>query len=262
MKLKLVELVSQPSTLPRSSLTEPDPQTIENLQSLGYLQGGTLRREDLLQVENDLIAACQTGRDPKDLIEFSTLVDRGRRYLVEGQPEGALRVLKQAQKIDGEDISLLNALAGAYMQLRRPDAAIVIYQRLLEIKPGDAGALGSLARVHCAAGQPQRAVELLEKAIEDSPSDFMHHLNLANVYLEMRAYQLADREYETALELAPDEEGKKVSVRLAMAFALIRRARIDDARDVLADILERHPDYGPARDMLRRMNAPPQRPGG
>ncbi len=252
MKDRLVALISQPATLPGSSTFEMDAEAEERLRSLGYIGGSSLPQESLDELENDLVRACQTGKDPKDMMDYNNLVMAASSYLVSNQPGRALRTLKKASDLSqGEiDDKLLNYRASAYTQLRLFDSAIETYYQLLELHPNDPGVLNNLALAYHNKGQSDRAVELLRDVVRRSPLFYNFHLNLGNVYDDLAEYDQADRLYAKALELAPNAAGKREEVRYNMALSLHRRGKSEDARSILENILQARPDHEQARSLL------------
>lgn len=254
MKERLVDMISQPASFPGSATFEMDADAEERLRSLGYITGSSLPKEDLEEIESNLIAACQTGKDPKDMIEYDNMLSTAMNYLVLSQPGRALRVLREARKmVDEEDPHLLSHMASAYRQLKLFDAAIETYKQILEIHPHESRTMSNLALAYHSKGHSTRAVEILSESVRQSPQFYEVHLNLANVYDDMRQYERADREYEAALELAPTAAGKREEVRYNIAVSLFRRDRIPEAQELLESVLEERPDHGDARELLNRL---------
>jgi len=256
MKSELVALVTSPGVVAGSSARfEMDADAEDRLRSLGYVDGTSPSQEDLEQINTDLIEACQTGKDPKNMMEYNNLVAMATGALADNQPAAALRLLRKAREMEGDNSQLLDRTGTAYSQLKLFGAAIETFEKALEVNPNDRGAMNSLAIAYHNSGQSQRAIEILEEVVARAPHFYEHHLNLANVYDDTGRFALADREYEQALELAPAAAGKRQEVQYNMALSLFRRERYAEAEKILESAVQARPDYQEARALLGRVTS-------
>ncbi len=257
MKDRLVELISRPGTLPGSSTFEMDAEAEERLRSLGYISASSLPEEGLDQVENDLVEACRTGDDPKDMMAYHNLVMAATNYLVLNQPGRALRTLKEARdtKAGEVDIQLLGHMASAYAQMKLFDSAIETYEEIFELHPEEVGMRNNMALAYHAKGQSKRAIEILKDVIERSALYHDFHVNLANVYDDLGKYELADRYYAEALELAPEAAGQREEVRFNIALSLYRRGKLEDAQALLLQVIEERPEHVDAGRLLETVRS-------
>ena len=275
LEAELVRLVSQAPPRPAAPRQELNSQAIESLRSLGYLTGASLPQDEVLQqVDTDLVAACTSGRDPKDMIEPASLIDRGVRYLGEGKPQEALRVVREARDKGGESLELLQALAPAFAELQMVDSALVAHQKILALLP-DAAAMSSSQKatyefvlnnmgvLYTKTGRLDRAEEAYRKAIASSPGSFQYHLNLALLYQDKGEFASADREFTAALDLAPATGEASQQIKLAWAYSLYRRGQLAEARKRVEEILATNPRDPRAQQLMVLLTAPlspPPRP--
>jgi arylsulfatase A-like enzyme/Tfp pilus assembly protein PilF len=256
MKDKLVRLITQPASLPGTSTFEMDEEAEERLRSLGYISASSIPEESLEQITTDLVAACQTGKDPKDMMAYANLLTGATTHLAANQPGRALRTLKEARDMSGgeTDIQLLGHMAGAYVQLKLFDAAIETYYEILELHPAEVGMKNNLALAYHSKGESGRAIEILKEVLERSSLYYEYELNIANVYDDVRKFDLADEHYARALERAPAAAGKREEVMYNIALSYYRRGRDADAAEVLREVIENRPDHSDAQSLLLRVN--------
>ncbi|MCK4546464.1 MAG: sulfatase-like hydrolase/transferase [Candidatus Eisenbacteria sp.] len=256
MKNKLVELITRPASLPGTSTFEMDAEAEERLRSLGYISASSIPDEQLEQITTDLVQACQTGKDPKDMMAYNNLVTSATTYLTRNQPGRALRTLKEARDMAGGDvdIQLLGHMAGAYVQLKLFDAAIETHREIIKRHPDEVGMRNNMALAYHSKGESSKAIEILRDVLERSSKYYEYYLNLANVYDDLRRFEMADPYYDKALELAPVAAGKREEVRFNIALSYQRRGRTADARDLLEAVLEVRPEHSDARALLETVN--------
>jgi len=101
----------------------------------------------------------------------------------------------------------------------------------------DRGHYTFLAHLYSAAGDPEGGLAVLEGAAEAFPEEFTYHYSAAGILEDEERYEEALAKAQLASEYAYGD----MSIRAAMTQARILEAmeRIDDARQVLTDALER-----------------------
>jgi Flp pilus assembly protein TadD len=147
--------------------------------------------------------------------------------------------------------------------LQRFDDARVFYGRVLEIEPWnqDAGALleksGQAAATStppaadrtpatyqkaqelASAGRHQEAVEVLETLIGNEPDDALAHNDLGVLYLQTGEPEKAQRHYERACGLAPENTTFKKNLA---DYYWVQMGRMEDALKAYVEILEILPE--------------------
>ncbi|HUH12304.1 MAG TPA: tetratricopeptide repeat protein [Longimicrobiales bacterium] len=135
----------------------------------------------------------------------------------------------------------LEAGIAAFDRGERVQAAVLL-ERWLEDHPDDPTGLLYMARVERRAGRLGEAAELLERAATAAPSDADVRRELGHLFMELERPAPAARQYERAVELAPE-------VTLGwVGWVRALRAAGDSARAL--DVLRRAPDE--ARAVLAR----------
>jgi tetratricopeptide (TPR) repeat protein len=121
------------------------------------------------------------------------------------------------------------------------------------ISPNDAPVLAALAYVEQERGQNDKAREMYRKALTLDPSLVDVETNLG--VLEAKSGQLQDavKLWEDAFRRAPGRSN--IGMNLARVFCSAKQFK--DARDYVMRVLEFNPDYGPAKSLLKQLNADP-----
>jgi arylsulfatase A-like enzyme/tetratricopeptide (TPR) repeat protein len=172
-----------------------DPETLDRLQSLGYVGS-------VVTVTGDELP------DPKDRAEslalFSRVGHRGPRELRQGNYEQAIRMVDEALDIEPNYLDGYQIKAEALRKLRRFDEAIEVLERALKLNPENLTTLHELAECHRAQQEFQTALDLAERIRALSPGYAGAYYTVADVYSETGRHDEAIRELEALLERQPD----------------------------------------------------------
>ena len=180
-----------------------DAQTIERLQTLGYL-GGSATEDFLFD---------QTKDDPKDLLEYHSLAEQMVHSF-------SYEEFDQVETIAEQMIQRRPDLATPYeklglMALRQKDysQAIVYFQRVIEIHPDHGWADDKRGLAHLAQGDYDQAIDLFDKLIGDLEQDQDHELNPRTAvgpymnrgmaYLRKGDYDRAVQDFDQVIRLDP-----------------------------------------------------------
>jgi arylsulfatase A-like enzyme/Tfp pilus assembly protein PilF len=263
-----------------SERQEPDEQTRENLQSLGYVFSPATKPGGALA-------------DPKDRIEVLHLLDRGRNLLADGKAGEAADTLTEAFRSDpgnptvlfqrgrallaaghaaraGEDFSAVLArdaknpdalqnLGSVRLETGDLDGAAALFQKILDAAPDSPKALTSLGIVRTRQGRFADAKPLLERALALEPDSETAKERLAVVNeklgapsapaagdaLEQARSLYAAGRYADILALAQEEirAGRDTpEIRFALASALFQMKRDDAAAAEYKRVLKARPD--------------------
>lgn len=224
-RLEGLRLLIESDAPVRESSPDLDPQTLAQLQALGYAagQGGVG-----LDEEED-----QPRADPKDRIGIHRTVmraqtqirsdrDAARRALLgvlktddgvldahqmlgqlavmDAEYENALGHFRRALELEPEHRHSLQGMAAAYRALGRTEEALVGYRRLLEIAGVDTGASLAIADLEFLSGNLDFAVDTLSDAVETSEAPGLLYNKMGEVRAEqgrpIEAMALFDRAIE------------------------------------------------------------------
>lgn len=137
---------------------ELDPEVVERLRSLGYLQGGGA-------------IGTATMADPKDRLEAFEKVGEAQLLAAQYRNDEAIRLFESVVREDPENATLLRLLAATYAQARQWEDAARAYDRLLHLAPTEPRALREAAQVATFSGDLTHALELLDVLEQVAPEE-------------------------------------------------------------------------------------------
>jgi arylsulfatase A-like enzyme/Flp pilus assembly protein TadD len=202
-----------------------DQQTVEMLRALGYMDVSYAPRG----VE---------GMDPKDGIRAFNQMDQGRQLALEGNYQGAKKVLTSLLEWVPRNASARNLLAMCELRTGNPAAAMELYRQSLAYEPRQPEVLTQLGRLALGDGKESQARERLLKALEVEPTYTEAMILLA--YLEVRGGRIeeAKRWYDKAIAANPDDS----SAYLQYGDLYFRQNDFEQARRWYERALEAEPD--------------------
>ena len=192
------------------------------------------------------LTACASNPSPEqpksdDRSRSQIYLELGVAYLQQGENRKALRKLKEAKSLAGDDARIYNALGLAYQQLGFDDQAEQAFQEALDLNPKNPQVRNNYGVFLAKMGAYKRARRQFEGALEDPLYN-----NPENAYYNLG--WLARREGEpekaedmlrTALRLRPTYP----PARLALARLLREQGRPSEAGDQVAKLLSRQPEH-------------------
>lgn len=202
-----------------------DEQTVEMLRALGYMDVSDAPRG----VE---------GMDPKDGIRAFNQMDQGRQLALEGDYEGAKKVLTSLLEWVPKNASARNLLAMCELRTGNSGMAAKLYRESLAYEPRQPQVLTQLGRLALAEGKEAPARERFLKALEVEPTYIDAMMLLA--YLEIRKGRVeeAKRWYDKAIATDPDDS----SAYLQYGDLYFRQNDFEQARRWYERALEAQPD--------------------
>jgi tetratricopeptide (TPR) repeat protein len=136
-----------------------DPQTAEQLRSLGYV------------ASVEVGSAPDLRKDPKDGVAGAAALFHGEQAYVDGRFRVAERHLLRAIQLDPKGKEAHSFLAGTYYGMQRYDLAAEYARRSLELPPhlNEGPVHSTLGESLLALGQPDKALPHLKVALEAKP---------------------------------------------------------------------------------------------
>jgi arylsulfatase A-like enzyme/Flp pilus assembly protein TadD len=284
LREQLAQLLARPGETTADSQREIDEQTRRQLETLGYVVGGSTPSDDpaldSLDVHGPDPARAVARLDPyidalgsaqfADARETASLLEKLSRefpessgilemlidaQLAAGRAEGAVVSLQRGTQIDPDHQRYWSNLGELLARLGRDGEAKAALTKTLRRWPCDLASRTNLAAVHSRAGNRAAQIQVLEQGIAacDSPPGLMNDL----------AYQLATtpaaklRDGKRALELAEKMIRSLRDNPLALDTVAVAQAEIgqrDEARSTLAQAIamaERQKVAEPALKLLR-----------
>jgi tetratricopeptide (TPR) repeat protein len=119
------------------------------------------------------------------------------------QPESALRLLQDAQRIYPGDFWLNIELGSLLYEQKDHVAALRFYTAAVALRSNSGGALNGLGNALVGQKKLDEAIAAFTKAIKLAPTDFYAHYNLGSVHSHQQQLDKAIAEYRKAIELNP-----------------------------------------------------------
>lgn len=186
-----------------------------------------------------LLGACSEDRNAK----IQRYVTSGEQYLEERKyPEAALQ-FRNALMLETNSSKAHYGLARAYLNLNNPAAAFNELNATVALQPTNWDAQLDLANLHTARGEFEKATACVEKVLKANPNHALGRATLAMKYAATKDWGNATKEFETAIQLAPDQVdfyaglGRAVYVasgKLPEAEAVFKRATAANPKSVSA----------------------------
>jgi tetratricopeptide (TPR) repeat protein len=128
---------------------------------------------------------------------------RAQIELASGDPNGALRDVRDALAIDSRNPSGLQLNGDVLMKLGRTEEAITTYKKILAIDAKNRFALTSLGYASRAAGRDEDAEKYFQRLTQIDPNLYVGYAALGDLYTARKHYKQAETAYAKAYELSP-----------------------------------------------------------
>lgn len=185
-----------------ASAKELDAETIQRLQSLGYVGGTTEAKAD----------ADKALPDPKDMMVVLQELERAAELEKRGKDAEAMVLVQRAAALSLNDPRVLVMMGNLHLKMGRREVAFEAFQTAIDNSKNPKTRV-SAARIVLGADQPALAVEFLEPVREAEPDNTDALVNLGIAYFRLgrveeardallRAIQLDDKRVETYVNLA------------------------------------------------------------
>lgn len=126
-------------------------------------------------------------------------------YFSLGEFSEAFRYVKQAEKFDFTNMSLLNLEGRIQIGLGDFPAAKKLFEQVLAQQPNNVDSKFGLAELSIAAGEPKTAAASFEKTLSIAPENKRALLSLVLLYDSLGDYSKAETFATTALQYHPDD---------------------------------------------------------
>jgi Tfp pilus assembly protein PilF len=208
--------------------------------SLHFQMARVERRAGRYDQAAEHLEKCQKlrGVDPQNALEWAMLrAQRGEIADVEGLLQ------QEVDRGSPETPQILEALGLGYIDTYRLDGAMYCLNRLLEVEPDNVQALLWRASLWQTAGNEAGAEADYRRAVAAQPEHVAARCRLGELLLRRNRAQEALQHYEYLRQLPG---GDRTDVLLGLARSHRQLGDSDAARQVLDDVLARHPQDGDA----------------
>ena len=251
----------------------PDDAGLCAQVAYGYLGRGAL--EEALDAANRAL-----DHDPKQ--QLATYVV-ARLQARAGRTEQAIALLEACLDREAPEPRALNLLAGLNLKAEKIAEATQLYQLGAEHDPYNLKWLRALARVHLMSGNDERLAEVLARLADADPDDLTTRKKLAEMALARQDFAAAADWANRALEIdvtdaeihrvfaealvgrhnfveaipefqaAIELDDESAPLRMGLTQAYLEAGQPAEARQVLEELLRRHPDHSEAGALRERL---------
>ncbi len=168
----------------------------EELKELGYTGEAvkyyatnkeTGEKEELPKDQRDLMIKAGTHEKPEDEKTESRFPEIVKNialiYSQKGDNEKAIEAVKEARKVDPEDVNLLMTEANLYIKLGQKDKFKEVMEQAIQKDPNNAMLYYNLGVITGEQGDKEQARKYYEKAIELDPKYEASYMNMASLIL-------------------------------------------------------------------------------
>ena len=183
------------------------------------------------------LSAMSVPVDAKMTKEAHALYQQACAYEYKSDYNTAIRIIKQALEINGEDAMLYTKIAGLYSDIGNYPESLSAYKKAVKLRPNDAFIYISMGNILQTIGDYENAYNSFKHAQTIYPEYKYNYLNLANVEYFRKNYKSAVENYNAFLSAYPDH--MEASENLANVYLLSNQP--DKACEIYANIYKKYP---------------------
>ena len=206
---------SQELSLQRTELLLLDNRAEEALALLDSIDAMSPKNLDVLLLKARAFLQLRQFSHARALFESAYLMAESaeeqidmlclmaNEMIVEGEYHTAISYLLRAERLDAQDLEVLNDLAYCYERIGQLPQSIVYYERYLEKDPFNERVWYNLGTLHGQSDGFDKAVEALDYALALNPGNSSATYNKATVCLHAQQYDRAIELYHEFLKMEP-----------------------------------------------------------
>jgi len=195
---ELSNLMTRYASTPRAAPPPLSPETLAQLESLGYLAASPQRA-----AETDHGAALP---DPKDRFEEFELYQNAFVDFMEGHTSVAVSKFQAILKSDPQNTLARFHLGECYLQLKQGLSALREWTTTLKLNPQYAPAAEAIGQYWLGQGDYAKARLRFQQVLALTPESFSGHFQLAITDERLGLLPEARQHLETACKIAPHDE--------------------------------------------------------
>jgi MSHA biogenesis protein MshN len=209
-----------PETIPGNPAASPNAPRLRTAKEVGLRSGQNIEGELPVAVTKQIKEASPQQRADAEYLKASSLIQQGRS----GE---ALSVLELALRIDPQNATVRQTLAGLLVEAKRSDEAIVRLQEGLATDRAQPGMAMLLARLQLDKGDLRPAIETLQRSQSYAGDRADYQAFLAALYQRDSRHKEAVEHYIAALRKSPQNG----IWWMGLGISLQTENRLNEARD-------------------------------
>ena len=236
------------ATASSANLSDKD---LANLQSLGYVSGGTsTRNQSAADAETELV-------DVKDMLPLLAKFEKAKHKGLEGSLEESIVLLQEIVQATDKFPAAEVLLGDCFAQTGRLKDAENIYRSLLARQPDFDRVHLTLGRVLAGQGEFNAAEEEYRAFLQTTPDAASAHFELGQLLIQQQKFDEAADAYRQTLRLAPD----LVDANIALGQLLAMQRRPMESIACFEAVLQHDANNPAAHANLSIMYAQTAQPG-
>jgi len=228
LQKKIWEIAGEQSRQEKVVTSPVEPQTRQELESLGYVSAGTPRE----------IKLGTAAPDPKDRVAVLKTLEQGEKLLNAKAFEAGAKVLAQAWRQDPTNLLCHIYLATAYEKMGQVQRAIQVYQHAVDLKVETDLIYSRLGKDYLRVHDLPKAVEAMARANRINPTDLDNLRNLGTAYLQLGRIDDAEKAFKAIVV----QNDRYASAYNGLGLVAVQRSDADGARRNFEKALEADPD--------------------
>jgi tetratricopeptide (TPR) repeat protein len=228
LQKKIWEVAGVQSRQEKVSTTPLDPQTRQELESLGYVSAGTPRQ----------IQLGTTAPDPKDRVATLKVMDQTDRLIEQKAYARAAQILEQNWRFDPTNPRFHTQLAMAYESMGQYPRAIAILEDAVKQHVETDRIFARLGIDYTHLGQHDKALDALARAAELNPSDLDNLLNLGMTYTQLNRLDDGERTFKAMIA----QNDRDAAAYTGLGLVAAARQDMESARRNFEKTLSINPD--------------------
>lgn len=183
------------------------------------------------------LSAMSLPAEAKMTKEAHSLYQQACAYEYKNDYNTAIRIIKQALDLTGEDAMLYTKIAGLYSDIGNYQEALSAYKKAIKLRPNDAFIYISMGNILQTIGDYENAYNSFKQAQTIYPEYKYNYLNIANVEYFRKNYKNAIENYNAFLSAYPDH--MEAGENLANVYVL--SGETEKACEIYSNLYKKYP---------------------
>jgi arylsulfatase A-like enzyme/tetratricopeptide (TPR) repeat protein len=166
-----------------------DPETRQELESLGYISAGTAPE----------IRLGTQAADPKDRLDILRALEEAEALLTKGQNRRVVEIMERSLKRDRANPLVHIFLAAAFDKMGQFEREIAVYEHAFQMKIETDQIYSRLGKAYLRLHKAEKAIDALSRAVAMNPLDLDALSHLGAAYYRLGRIDDAERAFTTVV---------------------------------------------------------------